>query len=403
MQVNNREWIVENHLDGHRVDLAVGIPSYNEADTIGFVVDQVARGLERHYPELQTAIINADNFSEDQTKTVFLNMVSGRIPRVYLSTPRGVRGKGNNLLNLFRYLAPYQPKAVVVVDADLHSITPGWTSSLAKPVLDGYDFVAPLYSRNEYDGTITNHLCYPLIYGLLGKDLRQPIGGDFAFSGRLMNYWLTRKWRRNTCQYGVDIFMTCEALLGNFRVAQAVLGAKIHKASAPKLGRMFTQVVDTLFGALLESKKIWARPNGRPEQPRLFGRRRHINPQGLSVDYKQLKRRALEEFPPRQEWIARVLPAEIAQKIKTMFETGRLRVSAFLWIKIVYAFLEAYIGAPDRSHRQRIVEALKPLYFARVVSFIRDTLELSHEASEEQIIRQAGVFHHYRRSLTERL
>ena len=50
------------------LDLAVGIPSYNEADNIEFVVRQVAAGLEKYFPDLNTAIINADNFSQDGTK-----------------------------------------------------------------------------------------------------------------------------------------------------------------------------------------------------------------------------------------------------------------------------------------------------------------------------------------------
>lgn len=45
------------------LDLAVGIPSYNEADNIEFVVRQVAAGLEKYFPHLNTVIINADNFS----------------------------------------------------------------------------------------------------------------------------------------------------------------------------------------------------------------------------------------------------------------------------------------------------------------------------------------------------
>ena len=163
--------IVENQLKSSSLDLVVGIPSYNEADNIDFVVRQVAQGLSRYFPDLDTAIVNTDNFSQDGTKEVFLEANSSQIPKVYLSTPPGVTGKGNNFKNLFNFLAPYQPQAVIVVDADLRSIRPEWVRGFGRTVLKGYDFVAPLYCRNEYDGTITNHLCYPLLYGVLGHDL----------------------------------------------------------------------------------------------------------------------------------------------------------------------------------------------------------------------------------------
>ena len=114
------------------LDLAVGIPSYNEADNIGFVVRQVAAVLEKYFPDLNTVIINADNFSQDGTKDAFIAADSGRIPKVYLSTPAGVKGKGNNFRNLFNHLLPYHPKAVVVVDADLRSIRPEWVRYLGR-------------------------------------------------------------------------------------------------------------------------------------------------------------------------------------------------------------------------------------------------------------------------------
>ena len=67
----------------HSLDLAVGIPSYNEADNIAFVVRQVAVGLEKYFPDLNTVIVNADNFSQDGTKDAFIAADSGSIPKVY--------------------------------------------------------------------------------------------------------------------------------------------------------------------------------------------------------------------------------------------------------------------------------------------------------------------------------
>ncbi|MEE8348380.1 MAG: glycosyltransferase, partial [Acidobacteriota bacterium] len=398
----SKDFIVRNDLRGHSVDLAVGIPSYNEADNIAFVVEQVAQGLQQYFPELKTAIVNVDNSSEDGTVDAFLGAESLDIPKVYLSTPSGIKGKGHNFHNLFTYLQDYKPQAVVVVDADLRSISPAWPRSLAEPVLEGYEFVAPMYSRNEYDGTITNHICYPLLFGLLGKKIRQPIGGDFAFSGRLMDHWISRSWGKNVRQYGVDIFMTIEALMGGFSIAQTVLGSKIHKPSAPKLGEMFTQVVDTLFSRLLASKDQWIMNGAASSSPPVFGSTELLSePQELGVDYKRLKRVAVEEFVPRQNLIRQILSVDAAQQIQPMFQKNRFRLSALLWVDIVYSFLSAYSCTRDRAKKLRIVEALKPLYFARVVSFIRETLELSHLESENKILRQATRFRSNRNLLSQ--
>ncbi len=389
--------MVTQDLNGHPVDLVVGIPSYNEADNIGFVVEQVAQGLEKYYPHLSTAIINSDNSSQDGTKDVFLRAESGGIPKIHLSTPPGVEGKGNNFHNLFTYLSKYQPKVVVVVDADLRSIRPSWPHSLAEPIINGYEFVAPIYSRNEYDGTITNHLCYPLIYALLGKNIRQPIAGEFAFSARLMEHWRRHRWGRNVRQYGVDIFMTTQAILGDFPIALVGLGSKAHNPSSPKLGKMFTQVVDTLFDSLLKSKDRWNRDLIEVDTPPVYGRAPSLPaPQQLSIDYKDLKRQAAREFTSSQSLIGQILPPATGEKILEMFRAHRFRLSSLMWMNLVYDFLCSYDRAPNRAGELRVIKALKPLYLARVVSFIRETLELDHTNSEKKIIRQAEVFRSHR-------
>ena len=183
------------------VEFIVGIPSFREADGIAFVTKQVDEGLRRHFGSLKTVIVNVDNHSDDDTKGAFLGTET-RAPKHYISTRAGVRGKGNNLLNLFRFGSKHRRslKGVVVVDADLKSITPEWIKFLGEPLLDGYDYTLPRYSRHQFDGSITNHICYPLLYGLVGQDIRQPIGGEFGFSPALMDHWLGRQWTRTTRQ-----------------------------------------------------------------------------------------------------------------------------------------------------------------------------------------------------------
>ena len=161
--------------------------------------------------------------------------------------------------------------------------------------MEGNDYVTPIYSRNEYDGTITNHITYPLIYALFKANIRQPIGGDFSFSPKMARYWLKMGWENSTRQYGIDIFMTTSALLNGFKVCQVVLGTKIHKPSAPKLGPMFTQVVSTLFSNISNFKSVWMNGNDGKECP-IFGHFSFKEPQELSVDYKSLKRKSIDGF-----------------------------------------------------------------------------------------------------------
>jgi glycosyltransferase involved in cell wall biosynthesis len=378
-------------IDPYRVqaaDIIVGIPSYNEADNIAFVVKQCNLGLKKYFPNLNSVIINVDNHSPDDTRSAFLNSVN-TIPKMYLSTEPGVKGKGNNFYNLFFEAKRLSAKTVIVVDADITSITPEWIRDLASPVIKNkFDYVSPLYSRNEYDGTITNTICYPLLYGLLGADIRQPIGGDFAISGNLVSHYLQKNWHETTFQYGIDIFMTMNAILGNFQACQVGLGTKIHKPSAPKLGTMFVQVVGTLFDILLESKHRWLLPKRVKKMP-LFGTPNHLQPQSLSIDYKSMKQTAIKEFFQFDTILQMVLSPELYCRLERMFQSKRINIGKDMWARIVYEMLFQY----DKSHHTApVIEAMKPLYFGRVVTFIRQTLDLDHHASEQEIRRQAQHF-----------
>jgi glycosyltransferase involved in cell wall biosynthesis len=377
-----------------KADLIVGIPSYNEADNIAFVTGICNEGIQKYFPKCQSVIMNVDNNSPDDTRTAFLNAKT-TVPKIYISTPSGIKGKGNNFFNLFCEAKKLGAKTIVVVDADLKSITPEWVRDLALPIMDRYHFVTPLYSRNEYDGTITNTICYPLIHGLLGRDIRQPIGGEFAFSGKYVDYILSQPWHETTRQYGIDIFMTLNAILGGFEICKVGLGAKIHKPSAPKLGPMFTQVVDTLFKTLIANKSHWFSINGVEELP-LHGKVEFSQPQSLSVDYKEMKATAQCGFSISQETLATTLEPSIYEKLALMYKKGRITIGINLWARIVYDFVYAYEFDGKNSY---LVEALKPLYFGRVISFIRKTLDMDYISSENEIQRQAKHFYKMRSSL----
>jgi hypothetical protein len=182
---------------------------------------------------------------------------------------------------------------------------------------------------------------------------------------------MRQDWEENVLQYGVDIFMTSEAVLSGFSVAQVTLGSKIHKPSAPKLGKMFTQVVPPVIA---------------------YNKRLVEQPQSLSIDYKALKQRAVEEFSKHQTLLLEILLQQLGSRIEEMFQRKTFRVSAAAWAEIVCLFLAAYAAQPDRDQQLRIIEALKPLYFARTVSFIWETLELDHIESEKRLVQQAETF-----------
>ena len=376
-----------------KAEIIFGMPSYMEADSIGFVTQQVDRGLQKYFSNYSTLIINVDNNSEDNTKDVFLS-VPTVTKKKYITTPKGIRGKGNNFLNLFKFGMTQIPelKAIVVVDADLKSITPEWIKYLAEPIVNGYDYALPRYSRHQFDGTITNHICYPLLYGLLSENIRQPIGGEFAFSPVLMKYWLDQKWLPSTKLYGIDIFMSLNAVIGGFKICEVGLGAKVHKASAPKLGPMFTQVVTTFFDMILSKKSEWIGLSPEMVKPKpLFGLKRLAPPQELFVDLRALKDQLRVEFLSREKLLKKYLSEYLFINFSRMVEHDHFEMNTLFWTQTVYQLLYTF-DTGSQQVKKDIVEAFKPLYFARSVTFDYETWKYRIDYAEEAILEQALAF-----------
>jgi predicted component of type VI protein secretion system len=50
------------------VDLLVGLDTFNDAKTVGNVMQAVRAGLLRYFPRLRTVVVNADGGSRDGTQ-----------------------------------------------------------------------------------------------------------------------------------------------------------------------------------------------------------------------------------------------------------------------------------------------------------------------------------------------
>jgi glycosyltransferase involved in cell wall biosynthesis len=266
-------------------DILVGIPSFNNADTVGHVVKAVQAGFAKYFHDKKAILINSDGGSADGTMDVVDRFAIDDFQPLLISqresilskivTPyHGIPGKGSAFRTIFQIAKELNVKACAVVDSDLRSITPEWIDLLIRPVLErGFDFVSPYYLRHKYDGTITNSIVYPLTRALYGRHIRQPIGGDFGFSGKLAEFYLTKDvWESDVARFGIDIWMTTTAVANGFKICQSFLGAKIHAAKDPSsdLSAMLMQVVSALFMLMEEYPDEWKAVKSTDPVP-LFG------------------------------------------------------------------------------------------------------------------------------------
>ncbi|GAJ08628.1 unnamed protein product, partial [marine sediment metagenome] len=260
-------------------------------------------------------------------------------------------------------------------------------------MIKGYDYVSPLYLRHKYDATITNSIVYPLTRALTGLRVRQPIGGDFGFSGKLVKSFLDKDvWGTDVARYGIDIWMTATAINEGYKVCQSFLGAKIHDAKDPgkDLAPMFKQVVGTLFHLMCDYENHWKQIT-RAKPPAVYGFRSEASPEPVALNRKLLVDKFRKGLMDNRDYWLTFLPRE---RIRQLEKVARLPFDGFslsqtLWIKTVYDFAVAYRqrkAAPSEV-RDQLLESLVPIYFGRTASFAIETRDMPTYEAEEVIER----------------
>ncbi|MDH5383707.1 MAG: glycosyl transferase [Candidatus Aminicenantes bacterium] len=388
--------MIENPEKVRQAELVVGIPSFNEAASIAYPTKMASIGLLKYFPNKESVIINVDNNSLDGTKDAFLNTPT-KVPKIYLSTPGDLRGKGNNLKNLFEAVVELRASAAIVIDADLKSITPQWIQYLGEPLFSGFNYVTPIYVRHKYDGSITNHIAYPLLRTLFGLRVRQPIGGDFGFSRRLAQAFLSEKtWTENVAHFGIDIWMTTIAIARRFKVCQTYLGSpKSHRTKDPAthLGPMFTQVMMAFFELMIDFEYFWKdTTESWPSSIFGFGLGGVENPPPVSVDLEALYKSFISGFDRYGEVWKKILPKPEWTEIN---KTKKISKEQFyyhsdLWARILFSYAIAYRN--NEISKDLIIESMIPFYHSRILSFVNKTIQMDTKECEEYFESIVRIF-----------
>ena len=389
-----------------QADILVGIPSYNNADTIGHVVRTAAEGMVKHFPDMKPVLINSDGGSPDGTRQVVLNTPVPQGVEVIATEYQGIPGKGSAFRAIFEIAKALGVKACVVVDSDLKSITPEWIELLAGPIVkEGYGYVTPFYVRHKYDGTITNNICYPMTRMLYGLDIRQPIGGDFGFSGDMLAHYLGQDvWETDVARFGIDIWMTTTAINAGARVCQTHLGAKIHDAKDPAaaLGPMFRQVVGTLFGMMAKYEANWKAATGSQPTP-IYGEPKELEPEPVPVTLSAMIEKLRAGREAWGEVWSRVLSVENRAVLEAILAQpdDAYKFTAEQWAPIVFDFAVAY--NKSGLDKDAVIDSMTPLYYGRTAGLVVESQGMDSAAFEREVIQaQARTFEELKPRLIER-
>lgn len=344
--------------------IAACLPSYGEEETIASVAGHVAAGLGRLSRRARVLIVHVDCGSPDRTVERFAAL-DLPVPAVQRTAPRG---KGNALRVFFELCRELGARYALAFDTDLTGIDASWVSAFADPLLDGTAAaVLPAYPRGAYEASATHHLAVPIVYGVSGRLIPQPIGGEFGLDLEAVDPGGV-DWTGSTREYGVDIALTFAALRGTGPVALADPGAKLHRPSFFHLPRVFRHVAEAgLRSAAAAGPDAGYAPAPEGIGPRLWG--------GVWQHRERTRALAAEA---RAQLGARDLAAP------GFDDPGLPEWSAEAWPRALAAALRAPGADPAAA-----AAALTPLFVLRAAGFWLGVERDGPAAGEAELLRQA--------------
>jgi hypothetical protein len=384
-------------------EIVVGLPSYNHVGTIAGVVRSIRQGLLEFFPERKAVIVNVDGGSTDDT-TVRLADLQGeggaRLARLRLGGQElampyhGIPGKGEAVRLTLQIARQMAAPLCLMLSPDVEVLPPGWIRQLAEPILErGFDFVGPIYLRHRLDGAIISSVVRPLVQSLYGKRIKQPMAGEYALSGALIERCLSQNvWETELARSGIDIWMTTQALCGPFKVCGAMLGRKKQAPEPPRvgLGATLSQVLGSLFEDMGRNAQVWQRVRGSQPVPTL-GASAEDAPPPVTLDFRKLVESFTLGLRNLQDvWSLVLAPATLLD----LHRVAAMPVDSFalsdeLWCRVLYDFSLGYrVRTLNRNH---LLAAFLPLYLGWLASFVREMQDSGDGDGEGRVSQLCSV------------
>jgi hypothetical protein len=380
------------------VDILVGLPTHNNAKTIGSIVKTIQSGILRGFPRERAVIINVDGGSRDGTPELVTGVsIDDMRPSSNLFALRTLHSISTKYASspasevAFRTILAaaelLRAKACVVMSPESVNIEPEWLTKFLRPIYrDGFDLVTPTYRRHKFEGLLITNLLYPMTRALYGLRIREAYSPEFGFSGHLGSQFLGQNaWNDGTEGAGVELRFTLAAIAGKYRICQSFLGEKVHiERRSADLVPALRQTVGTLFSALEPDFPFWSAVAGSQPAP-TTGADHEVLLEPLRVNRKRLREMFSTGIAELESVFQSILSPSTLAELKRIAPLGEeeFHYPAELWVRTVYEFAASY--RKSVISRDHIIQALAPLFRGRVFTFLMENRNASADKVENNI------------------
>ncbi len=369
-------------------DLVVGIFAPFTPDSLEATLARMRESIGRLYMPVRTVIVHPTDQPIVPPQDVTVLSVPSLRHDFSTDPTYSISDAYHGLLAVGQSLGA---RAVAVLLSDLDGITPQWMYGLIRPVIElDFDLVAPCYSHGKFEGLLNSSIVAPMTRALFGKQIRHPLGPDFAFSQKLSAHLVANAVKnRNGPRSRSLASIIVDAICDGFEVCQAHVGDRRYPpADWMNQSSVLSQILQPVFHEAEIHAPYWQRIRGSQPVP-TFGETAMLRDDREPIDVRRMIESFQLGYRNLQEIWSAVLPPGTLLELSKLARLApeQFRMPDRLWARMVYDFA---VGFRLRTISQdHLIRAMTPLYLAWVASYV---LESSAENPERRLEQLALAF-----------
>ncbi len=359
-----------------RVDLIIGIPFYNEKDTLPEILKIIEEALISIENYKNPLILCVGDPEGAEALTLIQELDFSFAHYEFLMKP-GSNGRGASIRAMLE-IADHLTADIVVFAADLASendrgVNAEWITRIVEPLGLKYDFVLTTCRQHYFDNIVNSFLVSPLLEQFYGYKIESAISGIYALSHNLVeDLCLELKfWPDITRSYGIDPWILTRVMTWDKDMCEVSLGAKLERFSLEKVNYVFKEIARALFECIKSDEEYWLKKQIIVRVPDIYGVRNEEEPVEVIFCAEEMvlffKRKFNQYASIYETALEGAVYKDIQNSVLTPSKEFKFKPDS--WAELVLSLLFEYCFARELN-RDDILNTLTSAFNGRTASYV---------------------------------